>query len=32
MTPASGGITWYKWNYGLGAISKINQLLALCQM
>jgi tetratricopeptide (TPR) repeat protein len=29
MTPASGGITWYKWNYGLGAISKINQLLAL---
>ena len=29
MTPASGGITWYKWNYGLGAISKINQLLSL---
>ena len=26
MTPASGGITWYKWNYGFGAISKINQL------
>ena len=29
LTPATGGITHYKWNYGLGAISKINQLLAV---